>query len=269
MIFASDLDRTLIYSKRAFLLENGQNPKAELIETLEGKEISFMTDRAIRQLQEVAEKVTFIPVTTRTTEQFNRISVFSERVKHEYAVTSNGANVLKGGKLDEDWGGYISRSLANDCLSGSEVLKTFKEIAHEDWVLRTKQAEDFFLYSIIDTEKTPADELLEFEKWLSEQNWRLSLQGRKLYFVPNTVCKAAAVNYIKELTGKTKVLAAGDSKLDLPMLEAADHAICPGHGELFERLGSSQIAITRSRGIMASEEILDWVMNMRNTALTI
>jgi len=263
MMFASDLDRTLIYSKRAFLLNQGESADVQLIETLEGKEISFMTHHAIKQLKQLMDSITFVPVTTRTTEQYNRITVFPEEIKQEYAVTSNGANVLKKGQIDEDWSRFIANALTNECLPIPDVLKTFNEIGNEKWVLRTRTAESFFIYHIIEADHIPMNEILQFESWLTEQNWCLSLQGRKLYFVPKAINKAAAVKYIQDMTGKKTLIAAGDSKLDLPLLEAADYAFCPQHGELHKTLDPGKITITKAKGIKASEEILESVMGIQ------
>lgn len=266
MIFASDLDRTLIYSKRAFLLEPDERPALRLIETLDGKDISYMTVKAIALLQELSETLTFIPVTTRTTEQYSRITLFQEEIQPAYAVTSNGANVLQNGKPDEDWAGSIKGALANDCLPIPEVLEAFAEISHADWVLKTKTAETFFVYHIVEAGSVPADELLDFEHWLSAQNWSMSLQGRKLYFVPNAINKADAVTYIQGLTGQKTLIAAGDSRLDLPLLQAADAAICPQHGELYQSLDPARFTITKAKGIKASEEILSGVLDFHRDA---
>lgn len=262
MIFASDLDRTLIYSKKAFFLAPNEKVDVQLIETLDGKAISYMTKQAIKQLQLLAEQMTFVPVTTRTTEQFKRITVFHADIHHDYAVTSNGANILKNGNLDQDWSSYIKHSLTNNCLSIPEVLKKFSDISHGNWVLKTRKAEEFFIYHIIDPNLIPTDELLQFENWLIEQNWRLSLQGRKLYFVPNVINKADAVKYIQNVTGEETLISAGDSKLDLPLLEVSNHAICPRHGELYKTIDVKKISITNTHGIKASEEILERVQTI-------
>ena len=69
MLYFSDLDRTLIYSKK-FLKED---LKEVPIEKYEGEYISFMTEKSINLLREINEKNIFIPCTTRSIEQYERI----------------------------------------------------------------------------------------------------------------------------------------------------------------------------------------------------
>ncbi|MGD6818563.1 HAD hydrolase family protein [Metabacillus sp. 113a] len=259
MLFASDLDQTLIYSRRSFRHEAAEED-IRLIEVLDGKEISFMTHKAISLLKQVSEKALFVPVTTRTIEQFKRISIFQSELAAEYAVTSNGGNILINGTPDSGWNARIAEQL-KDGMPREEMLEKFQEIVHEEWVLKQRTADDLFSYCIIDREKIPA-ELESFTQWLSEAGWTHSMQGRKLYFVPKPVSKWAAIEYIKNLVGEDTVSAAGDSLLDLCLLENADYAFAPRHGELQEKGQDSQGKITRTEweGILASEEILAGVL---------
>ena len=56
-----------------------------------------MTESAFSMLKEVNRQVLFIPVTTRTTEQFNRFVIFEKEIPLTYAITTNGANILYKG----------------------------------------------------------------------------------------------------------------------------------------------------------------------------
>ena len=79
MIFASDLDRTLIYSKRA--LDEFGVPEGLLlvpVEQKDGDSVAFMTETSYLQLKELANQSLFVPVTTRTTEQFKRFVIFEK-----------------------------------------------------------------------------------------------------------------------------------------------------------------------------------------------
>ncbi|MED4403804.1 HAD family hydrolase [Metabacillus fastidiosus] len=261
MIFASDLDQTLIYSRRAFRTDVAEE-EIQLIETLEGREISFMTKEAIKLLSELASNILFIPVTTRTREQYKRISIFNNNRFSNYAVTANGGFILREGEVDKEWDKLIQLKL-KDCSYKQDILKKFKEISHDEWVLKERIAEDLFYYFIVDREKIPYDELEMFTTWLETQGWNHSLQGRKLYFVPKPVNKRDAVLYLKQVTNEEFVAAAGDSLLDLCMLENADFSIIPAHGEIHELKNiSPNITKASQQGIYASEEILKFVLNI-------
>ncbi len=259
MIFASDLDQTLIYSKR-FILK-GDEMNIQTVESKELKPMSYMTNIAVERLKKLARKTMFVPVTTRTIEQYKRIFLFSKEIKPKYAIVSNGGNLLINGELDKTYKNKLNKKLKDECLEIEEVYERFQEIYSDEWVINQKIADGVFSYCIVDKEKIPNDELKDFRKWLKKNNWKTSLQGRKLYFVPQCVCKGEAISHIKEIENESVITAAGDSLLDLPMLEMADYALCPPHGELNKFINAGgqvqgDIQITENEGIFAAEEIL-------------
>ena len=56
------------------------------------------------------------------------------------------------------------------------------------------------------------------------------LSGRKLYFFPPGLSKGDALVRLRERFAPARVLCAGDSGIDVPMLEQADVAIVPKRG---------------------------------------
>lgn len=260
MIFASDLDRTLIYSKK-FVKEDMKNIR--LIEKKEEDPISYMTEKAIDQLKELSKKALFIPVTTRTIAQYERIHLFRDEVKPKYAITSNGGNIIINGEVDTNWNEKIRKSIGSDSLDREDVLRKFEEIKSDTWLLRSHVAEDLFHYFIVDRENVPLDELNEFSRFLNENNWKTSLQGRKLYFVPQCVCKWKALEYIKDREEETFIASAGDSLLDLPMIQMADYAVVPKHGEIYKSYKKNKddhMIFTESEGIISAEEIIQKII---------
>jgi len=264
MLFASDLDQTLIYSHKS-LLNREIDQQIRPVERLEDRFISFMTQDAISALKEIAQRVLFVPVTTRTNLQYQRINFRDYDIAHHYAVTSNGGRIFYEGREDEDWGQRIITG-RDRCLAAQDLIHKFAEISHASWVIKDsgKLADELFYYCLIEREKIPVTELAAFKIWAKENNWELSVQGRKLYLVPKNVNKNAAILYIKEKEGISRVVAAGDSLLDLDMLNAADLGIAPAHGELYAQYlqgisGLEKIRFTQRIGIEAAEEILDIV----------
>lgn len=257
MIFFSDLDRTLIYSNKFI----DPNHNAVLVEKLDDKEISYMSQEAIGRLSELNKLVYFVPVTTRTIEQYKRISIFQHTIIPKYAIVSNGGNILVDGVIDKDWNELIKKSFTHDSLSTKEVLKGMEEI-RGPWILSERMADNLFYYFIIDKANLPMEEVAAFSQWLSSNGWSLSIQGRKLYIVPNCVSKAKAAIYIKEKLGENITVASGDSLLDLCMLQVSDIAICPSHGEIVEShlekaLSLNNLTLTKNKGITASLEIIE------------
>ncbi len=95
--------------------------------------------------------------------------------------------------------------------------------------------------------------------WCRERGWRASLQGRKLYLLPDVLDKAAAVAEVARRVGAQRVVAGGDSLLDQRMLAAADAAIRPAHGELHVTgYSAPNCRTTAGHGAAAGDEIMDW-----------
>lgn len=265
MLFASDLDQTLIYSHKT-LISKEIDEQIRPVERLDDRFISYMTHSALCQLHEVSKRVIFVPVTTRTKLQYQRINFLDYDITHQYAVTSNGGTIFSEGVEDKDWSQLVFAE-RDKCLDAQDLIHRFDEISHPSWVLKDsgKLADDLFYYCLIEREKIPVSELAAFKIWANENNWELSVQGRKLYLVPLHVNKKAAIHYIKEKEGVSSVVAAGDSLLDLDMLIAADFALAPAHGELYSLylqgiLGLEKIRFTQKSGIEAAEEILKSVL---------
>lgn len=265
MIFASDLDQTLIYSLKSARLLPGQSmPPLGCIERYEGRELSFMTQSVVAKLQTINSQSVFIPTTTRTIAQYQRIFLFQETIIPAYSVVSNGGNILLHGEVDQGWQQKIRQNVAEQCLCPADLLASFQEIHHESWAGPVRMADELFYYCVVEREKVPRKELESFSLWAQEQQWKVSLQGRKLYLVPQVVNKWAAVNYLRAQLEEAVVIAAGDSLLDLCMLEQANYAIAPCHGELWDHYSAgvfspSQLKFTQQAGIAAAEEIVDYV----------
>jgi len=90
MIFATDLDRTLIFSE-AFLEESKVSYQS--IEIYKEKPISYISDQAIELLKELSKRVNIIPVTTRNYEQYHRIELFYEVFTPETYIINNGGSI--------------------------------------------------------------------------------------------------------------------------------------------------------------------------------
>lgn len=261
MIFASDLDRTLIYSQRAMGLP--QDPAQHLpVELYNGEYISYMSKKTSFLLRELQQFAAFVPVTTRTVEQYKRIFHIASHMKPKYAITSNGGNILIDGEPDPAWALRIRR-LQDDYLNHDELLRRFREIASPDWVLREYLADGLFYTVIIDREKIPAEWVRSFGKEIASLGWSLSIQGRKLYLIPAEINKGSAMLYVKERLSSAFAAASGDSLLDESLLKAADYALAPAHGELYAAYaGSGDYHFTQGSGIAASEEILQAVLEV-------
>ena len=262
-VFASDLDQTLIYSHK-FLDQLCDESKEELevIEILEGREISYITKFTKRKLNELIRENKFIPVTTRTMAQYNRINFESKPL---YAVTSNGGNILYCGEILEEWSHFINEEMTNLSLSINQVINEVEKYSEEEWLKEWKVADNLFLYLIIDRERIPLQVINKFSKWLYSNGWNFSIQGRKVYMIPNCIDKWRALDYIGQREKIKSFVTAGDSKLDLSLVNKAKYSIVPKHGkELLDNAQNEKINVTKLDGIFASNEIIEFSIEKIN-----
>lgn len=260
VMVASDLDRTLIYSANSMALVGSDHvaPRMVVAEVYDAAPLSFMTRAAEELLERIVERSVFVPVTTRTRAQFSRVRLPGSG--RGYAVTTNGAVLLHDGEPDGDWSRHIQRSLGSDCAPLDDVLGHLRSAAAVPAVLRVRTAEEYFVYSIVDREALPDGYLDELSAWCAARGWTTSLQGRKLYCVPAPVTKEAAVDEVRRRSGSGLLVAAGDSRLDAGILELADIAIRPSHGELdSDSFTLPNLTVTSASGVLAGEEILRFV----------
>jgi hydroxymethylpyrimidine pyrophosphatase-like HAD family hydrolase len=266
LIFACDLDQTLIYSRNSMGLIDAD--ELVPVEIYKEENHSFMTRTAFHKLQVISQQVHFVPTTTRTYEQFERIFGLRESIRSHYAIVSNGGKVLVDGQLDLHWDNHVRQAMLRGCAPSAEVKQIFDRLADGGCVLRENYCDELFYSIVVNRDLLPQGMMTELAALLQTLGWNCSLQDRKIYLVPNAVSKGLAAQYVKELAGAGSLFAAGDSLLDESMLVIADKAIAPNHGELYRKYGAhSQIQFTKHSGIRACEEILDVLleqMEVRN-----
>jgi hypothetical protein len=112
----------------------------------------------------------------------------------------------------------------------------------------------------------PAGWIEDLRAWCAPRGWTVSLQGRKVYAVPAGLTKSAAAAEVLDRCGGTNLLAAGDSLLDADLLDAADLAIRPAHGELAATgFARPHLAVTVATGVAAGAELLSWLFDRAAT----
>ena len=74
-LIASDLDRTLIYSRAAMTPTQLDRTDLLCVEYFDGAPLSYLSDAAAHRLRELSAAVRVVPTTTRTPEQFGRIAL--------------------------------------------------------------------------------------------------------------------------------------------------------------------------------------------------
>jgi hypothetical protein len=253
MIICVDLDRTLIYSANALDL-GAESPRLLCVEIYRGAPLSYMTEMAAELLRTLTAHV--VPTTTRTPEQLARVRLPGRPSR--YAIASNGGHLLVDGVPDPAWTARVTARLAG-CAPLAEVDAHLRAAAGP-FVTALRVASDLFVYAVVDRATLPAGWVEALAAWYAPRGWAVSLQGRKVYAVPRPLTKAAAAIEVRERLGGGPLLAAGDSLLDADLLEVADAAIRPAHGELAEAgFTRDHLTVTDTTGVRAGEEMLAWM----------
>jgi hypothetical protein len=256
-LVASDLDRTLIYSAPALQLPmpDADAPRLLCVEVYEHKPLSYLTETAAGLLTQLAADTVFVPTTTRTREQYHRIHLPGPAP--EFAICANGGHLLVGGVSDHGWHRQVAARLADECASLAEVRDHLLAAADPAWLLKERIAEGLFAYLVVERSLLPEGWVKELAEWAEGRGWTVSLQGRKIYAVPQPLTKSAAVREVARRTDATQILAAGDSLLDADLLLDADRAWRPGHGELADSGWiAPNVEVLGETGVVAGEEIL-------------
>ena len=278
-LIACDLDQTLIYSRRAFRLPEGEpEPEVVIAEYLDGQPLSHLTRLAADGLRELAERVPIVPVTTRTLVQYQRVDL---GFAPAYAIAANGGHLLVDGQADPGWAEQVRGRLAAAGRPLAEVHALALAIAEKaaedgsDWVRTVREADGFFVY-LVATDRAAIPDLTQLEAELAHAGWGVSVQGRKVYLVPRALTKEAALAEVMRRTGAVRLAAAGDSLLDLGMLSMADVAIRPSHGELHEQgihrpsgdASRAPLLVTARPGVLAGQEVVDLLRRVTTTEVT-
>lgn len=271
MVFHSDLDNTLIYSYRR---EIGRGKKC--VEVYQGREISFMTARSAELLRQVRKQAVLVPTTTRTVEQYQRIRLGEE--PPEYALVCNGGILLVHGERDKEWYGE-SRELVAGCQKDLHFVKKLLG-ADKNVDFEIRDIEGLFVFT---KSEEPEQTVLRLRSYLEGSLLDVFSNGRKVYAVPKALSKGEAVRRFRRRLqaggsrlgnpmvtagdtggpGSLTVIAAGDSRFDVSMLEAADVALAE-HGLKLEHIQGGHVVYLGEEGIF-SDEVLEYVLLLKVT----
>lgn len=212
MIFASDLDNTLLFSYKH------KQDDDVCVEQLDGKAQGFCQKDSFQKLEDIQKKAWFVPITSRSMAQYQRIC-FPKSCMPKYALTTNGAILLVDGNIDAQW--YADSKKWSDAYK-TELQEMEKRLSDVAEIKRFRMIDEMYLFAACDN----AEDAQKSKVYL-EQNTQLQvlLSGRKLYFIPPMLDKGTALKRLREKFDMAYILSAGDSMMDIPMLEEADYGI--------------------------------------------
>ena len=226
ILFASDLDNTLLFSHRH------RQPGDRCVERLDEAEQGFFTQETLDLLPQAARRVHLLPVTTRSMEQYLRIQW------PEGAVPRGPSPPTGPSCCGRRVGPGLVRAVPGDdpgVSGGAPRILRFLSARPEPSTVR--MVEGMYVYAACPdpaaAERCGAD-------WDPGSPIRAVVSGRKAYFFPPGVDKGTALRRAVERFRPERVIAAGDSVIDVPMLRRADLALLPGP-ELLPQLPGARV----------------------------
>ncbi len=209
-ILFTDLDNTLIYSKKIDIEDKIS------VEIYDGDDNSFMSRYSYELLHRLNESILFVPVTTRTIVQYNRIDF---GILPRYALCVNGGMLLENGIVSEEW---YKESLSIVKASRNEKQKAFNFLEKDKRrKFECRNIDDLFIFTKCDETE---DVVKDLESILDITKVEVLYNKDKLYIMPKNLNKADTIKrFIREYaTEKVQIFAAGDTEFDAGMIELAD-----------------------------------------------
>jgi len=214
-IFCMDLDNTIIYSYKHDI-----GPDKRSVEIYQGREISYITERTYGLLKEVNKKMTLIPTSTRTEQQYKRIDLGIGGFK--YALVCNGGLLLVDGVRDAAWYETSLQLIEPSKAELENVFRLLEKDQRRKFELRF--IENLFLFTKCSNPEEVVDELKE---QLDGSLVDVFNNGEKVYAVPLSLSKGNALRRLRKLLNPKQIIAAGDSEFDISLVEEADYGIVP------------------------------------------
>lgn len=269
MIFATDLDRTLIYSIRQVEDTAGLVP----VEYKNEQPLSYMSNEAVELFQKLKENpdLIIIPVTARSTEQFRRIKVVQDC---PYAILACGAVILKKGKPLPIWQQFVKQIRASEKENYTFFEKFFKIESTDSFVIQPRMVDDAVIFFKIRSDNSAEELLKRLQQEVSNKNWNYIKQGRKVYLSPKLISKQFALqilfSYLKEAKGEKDIIAAGDGAGDIDFMKSANIArFVPTESEAHQIVKDSHFATVVPSGTDGVYELLKNVQYLAEAQETI
>lgn len=241
-LFAWDIDNTLIYSKKH------PHDGWKCVEWIHEKEQAYISPETEKLLRSVFLPEKFIPVTSRSMEQYRRI-ILPEGLMPECAVTANGADLLVHGVADPMWRKETERLISP---YRPELTRMRETLVKRDCFIRCRMVDDAYLFVYCDERTDPVATAADIQTMTSTH---VMVSGKKIYLFPPGLNKGTAIDMLRKRFAPDLVIAAGDSEMDIPMLERADICIHPGK----MMLQTSEKSFGSPDGVLFSEFALSMV----------
>lgn len=232
VVYATDLDRTLIFSRR-FLNENNIKDGYEIAELDGEKEISYIDSEVKAKLFELnlSGKVEFVPVTNRSLAEYKRVNI---GLNNKYAITTGGGVILENGEIIKEWDEYTRKNIdMTRFLDLIDDISDLYSISSSPKIIDGK-----YIFTKLDLDKKDSLQVFECEIQNLVREYpeiEFSRSNRKLYAIPKIISKETSLKWLLEnKLDYYKVVSSGDSYGDLCMGLVSDIFFLPEHSKGYD-----------------------------------
>jgi hypothetical protein len=224
MIYATDLDRTLIFSDKCLngLFCVGRS-NMHVVDNIESNP-SYIDAEVASRLTELNknENVDIAVVTSRSLDEYRRVNI--PGFKPKYEITSCGGTIFKDGMEDVMWSKYTS------AMATLQHIDKVKETVESVGYVKSARIVDgkYVFAKLEDVEPEKISNSMYAIHRLYPK-YHIERERNKLYVLPQCITKGEALEYIGR---RQFIIASGDGRLDIPMFDLASIKVVPGHSEL-------------------------------------
>lgn len=264
MVFASDLDMTLVFSDK-FLPYSKKDLKVAEIKR-DGRQ-AYMSKEVFNNLKEMMnDGLIFIPTTARTYDRYKNIHLLQE-LNLKYEITGNGRDIWVNGEKDTEWQSLIENKLKKEKITLNEITEKVNEFISglSNKEFRIYQFDDYLsIFSFTKRDFFTREENAMLQELLKDTGWSGYCCNRKLYISVDYINKKSALDYMKnKYFNDEEFIVAGDSLSDLDMLMWSDYAIVPKHGDINYVIKREDLTVTPTEGISSSKDIVNKIKEIQ------
>lgn len=250
-VFVSDLDGTLIHSRRNYRLGDLE------VESIEGEPRGFIRPIVLSALEAFPDDASFAVATTRSTSQYKRLTWINRAP--DLAYVANGG--LRYAAYAEE-ATLLFAETANwaNCLNMAVGL-----IGGVNEVKAARVVDGCYALALLEDPRViPA----VINRIIFDLGLRLFIEGKKVYLFPEGLEKSLAIEDLRTMHPGKKIICAGDSTNDLPMLRVADIAITTQVvAEKLAELGTAANVIVCATGNPLEDFVGQWLKEFEESML--
>lgn len=260
MLFASDLDSTLVYPART----QPPDQSTEAAEYRDGRVLTCVSTELPAALVGLATAgVDLVPVTARSRSMLDALTPFrAVRI----AITAAGGRIWRDGEPLPQWDRDLTRLLGGAATNAQARAALAAGFTDETWIIGEQVIDDLWFVLLAPHGHLPDDAEPRARDLLASLGWTAYGHGRKLYCLPASLRKETAVRWLVARLDAELIAAAGDSEMDVGLLNLAPTAFCPaGSGLATSPLRPAHVRVTSTPCASAGPEILRGVATLAHS----